>query len=232
MPDFTAAMLGAWADAPAAKSLDDAGAAWRMDLPDDDDEARRALREQSETVERDQAAISEAVVRLRAFIDDYQPDAGATKTLEPLPEATLRDHLAQAGAASKDLFDALDPIRAEFNQFVQRVREFVSDYASIETTQGGMAIARTKVSWVGDVQTLWHADITHEQGVLHRQNVHVALARRGMLMRLMVVISAGAAKIAIRLATPGTQLLALPAIFQFIKEVVAEVRQFQATSKQ
>lgn len=223
-------MLGAWAAAGAIKSLDDAGATWRIDLPSDDVKARQTLREQSEMIERDQAAIAEAVARLRAFIDDYKPDAGDAKALEPSPEAALRERLAQAGAQSKDVFDSLGDLRDEFNQFVQRVREFVSDYASIETAQAGVMIARTKVNWAGDVQTLWQVDITREQGELHRQNVRVALARRGMLMRLMVVISAGAAKIAIRLATPGTQLLALPAIFQFIKDVIAEVRQFKTAS--
>jgi hypothetical protein len=228
MADFTDDMLGAWRDAAAAKSLD-AGATWRIDLPHNMADAQHALREQNEALAQDQTAIAEAVARLRAFIDDYQPDAGAAKALEPSPEAVLREHLAQAGAQSKDLFDSLGDIRSEFNQFVQRVREFVSDFASIETTQAGVAIARTKVNWTGDVQTLWQADITRAQGDLHRQNVHVALARRGLLMRLMVVISTGAAKIVIRLATPGAQLLALPAIFQFIKDVIAEVRQFKAT---
>ncbi len=228
MSNFTDALLGTWNDAATAKSLD-AGATWRIDLPADSADARRALHDQREALAQDHAVIAEAVARLRAFIDDYRPDAGVAKAIEPLPEAALRAQLAHAGAQSKDLFESLGGFRDEFNQFVQRVREFVSDFASIETTQAGAAIARTKVSWTGDVQTLWQESITREQGDLHRQNVHVALARRGLLMRMMVVVSAGAAKIVLRLSTPGMQLLALPAIFQFIKDVMQEVRQFQKT---
>lgn len=230
MPDFTEAMQGAWAEpAPAAKSLEPIAGVWRIDLPAGLIDARNILHAQRDALERDQAAIEEAVARLKVFIDDYQPgNAGASKALEQTPEAALRDHLDQAGGAqSKDLFDASSIIRAEFDAFIQRVREIVSDFASIETAQNGTVIARTKVNWTGDVQTVWRDNISGAQAELHRLNVRVALARRGLLMRLMVVISTGAAKIAIRLATPGAQLLALPAIFQFIKDVVQQVRQMQ-----
>lgn len=228
MADFTDDMLGAWGDAAAAKSLD-AGATWRIDLPASLADAQHILRAQHDALAQDQAAMAEAVARLRAFIDDYQPAAGDMKALERSPEAALREHLARAGAQSKDLLDPFDGIRAEFNQFVQSVRDFVSDYASVETTQAGAAIAITKVRWTGDVQTAWRDGFSPAQSELHRQNMHVALARRALLMRLMVVISTGAAKIVLRLATPGAQLLALPAIFQFIKDVIAEIRQFKAT---
>lgn len=229
MSDFTEAMLGAWADAvPVAKALDAAGNIWHIDLPASQSDARLTLQQHSEALAQDQAAIEAAVERLKAFIDDYPGnDAGASKSLEATPETTLREQLESAGAQSKDLLDPLGDIRAEFDNFVQRVREFVSDFASIETAQSGVEIAKTKVGWTGDVQTLWRDGITPAQVELHRLNVRVALARRGMLMRLMVVISTSAAKIALRLATPGAQLLALPAIFQFIKDVVAEVRKMK-----
>jgi hypothetical protein len=229
MPDFTEAMWGAWADqAPATKTLDAAGNTWRVDLPASLSEARITLQQHSDALARDRAAIEAAVARLKVFIDAYpSDDAGASKALEMTPEAMLREQLERAGAQSKDLLDPLADIRAEFEQFVQRVRVFVSDFASIETAQSGTEIAKTKVNWTGDVQTLWRDGITPAQTVLHQQNVRVALARRSMLMRLMVIISTGAVKIALRLATPGAQLLALPAIFQFIKDVVAEVRQMQ-----
>jgi hypothetical protein len=229
MPDFTEAMLGAWADgSPATKSLGPADSAWRIDLPAGMSEARNVLQAQRDAFEQDQAAIEAAVARLKVFIADDPPgNAGASKGLESTPEAVLREQLVIAGAQSKDLLDPLGDIRAEFDQFIQRVRKIVSDFASIETVQGGVALARTKVSWTGDVQTLWQDNISGAQVELHRQNVRVALARRGLLMRLMVVISTSAAKIALRLATPGAQLLALPAIFLFIKDVVAEVQKMQ-----
>jgi hypothetical protein len=229
MPDFTAAMLGAWAHAsPAAKTLDAAGNTWRVDLPAGLTDAQVALQQHSEALARDGAAIEAAVARLKGFIEAYPTDdLGASKALVGSPEAALREALLRAGAQSKDLLDPLGNIRAEFEQLVQRVREFVSDYASIETAQAGVEIAKTKVSWTGDVQTLWRDGFTPAQGELHRRNVRVALARRALLMRLMVVISTGAAKIALRLATPGAQLLALPAVFQFIKDVVKEVREMQ-----
>ena len=230
MSDFTEAVLGAWAESsPAAKSLEPAASTWRVDLPPSMSGARFTMQQQFDALTRDLAAIELAVARLKAFIDDYQPgDAGISKALEPLPESTLRDHLALAGSAqSKGLLDPLGNVRDEFNQFVQRVREFVTDFASIETTQNGAAIARTKVNWTGDMQSAWQDAAARERIELHRQNVRVALARRALLMRLMVIISTGAAKIGLRLATPGAQLLALPAIFQFIRDVVAEVRQLQ-----
>jgi hypothetical protein len=58
--------------------------------------------------------------------------------------------------------------------------------------------------------------------------VQLALARRALLIRMVGVIGTGAAKIILRLATPGTQLLVLPAIWQFIRDVMAEYRRAQA----
>lgn len=230
MPEFVEDLMGAWMDeSPAAKSLQAGGNTWRVHLPASPGEAQRTLMAQAIALDQDQATLEAAVARLKRFIEDYQPgDAGAAKALEAQPEAALRAHLSLAGGAqSKDLFDTLGNARAEFDQFVQRVRAFVTDYASIETTQHGLEIALTKVSWTGDAQTLWRQDVAPAQSELHHRNVRVALARRGMLMRLMVVISTGAAKIALRMATPGAQLLALPAIFQFIRDVVQEVREMQ-----
>jgi len=58
--------------------------------------------------------------------------------------------------------------------------------------------------------------------------VQLALTRRALLIRMVGVIVTGAAKIALRLAVPGAQLLVLPAIWQFIRDVMAEYRRARA----
>ena len=199
---------------------------WHVDL------SGQGLAEQREALRRDQTQVDAAAARLDAFIDAWQPDAAPmTKSLDAAtPEDDLQLALASInGAQTKDLFDPLEQAKAEFDAFVARVRELTSNYARIDTAVDGVALASTCVGWTGDVQSAWRDDMAVEQIAQHRENVHVALARRAMVVRLMVVISTGATKIIIRLATPGAQLLVLPALWQFVRDVVMQLRETQPT---
>ena len=46
------------------------------------------------------------------------------------------------------------------------------------------------------------------------------------------VVGAGAANVAVKLGVPGGQLLAIPAVWNFVKDVLAEWRKLQAMKKQ
>ena len=60
---------------------------------------------------------------------------------------------------------------------------------------------------------------------LHLQAVHLALGSRIALLRLLIVVGTGAAKLALRLVVPGAQLLVLPAVWKFVRDVLRELRQ-------
>jgi hypothetical protein len=238
-PQFTDALFGQWRlDTPVTKSLEMAEPShlsrWQMQLPGDAHAAQAQLRQEHAQLEHDQRDLDLAIQRLAAFTDSWEPDqVAAVKSLEleleTSPENKLAAVLATAGEPqAKGLLDPLQDAREEFGRFAQRVRELISNYAQIETTAANILIARTIVGWTGDFNTALADSATFEQIQLHRQNVHLALARRAMVMRLMVVVGASAAKIILRLATPGAQLLVIPAIWQFIRDVVQEIQTMHA----
>jgi hypothetical protein len=226
-------LFGAWAEPVATKSLSEPEPTmWSLDVS-----SPEALSAQRDALFRDEANLTDAATRLSAFIDAWQPGDGESAREKSLvaqsPEDRLRDALLRTttpSAQSKDLFDPLRDAKAEFDAFIMRVRDLTSALARVETSANGSPIANTLVRWTGDVDTVWAQTTTFEQIGLHRENVHIALARRAMLMRLVVAISAGAVRIMIRLATPGAQLLVLPALWQFVQDVVAQIRAMKSES--
>ncbi|BCX03009.1 MAG: hypothetical protein KatS3mg053_0947 [Candidatus Roseilinea sp.] len=220
---------GRTAEAPAI------GAVWRWEIQSDTRAARSALQRQDEALRRDQQNIQKALRRLSDFIEAWTPGQSAQAKSLPeqpqSPEAVLAATLDRIGMPqAKGWLDPLQGAWAEFDAFVRRVRELVSHYAVIETASDGALIARTFVSWTGDFQSLWRDGTTAAQARLHERNVRIALARRALLIRLMSMIGASAARIVLRLATPGAQLLVLPALWQFIRDVIEELRRAEARS--
>jgi hypothetical protein len=60
--------------------------------------------------------------------------------------------------------------------------------------------------------------------VLHHEAVQLALGSRLALVRLLIVVGTGAATLALRLTVPGAQLLVLPAVWKFVRDVMQELR--------
>ncbi len=115
---------------------------------------------------------------------------------------------------------------------MDKVREMIANYARVETAIAGNSIGQTAVSWTGDFRTIWIPAITPADMNLHRYNVAVTLQWRLGTMRFVGVVGAGAANVAIKLGVPGGQLLALPAVWNFVKDVLAEWRKLQAIRQQ
>ncbi len=226
------ALLGAWVAGATEAQRFDAAPVWRWEAPSNPRAARQGT---LLGLARDYEHIEQAVERLSRFVDAWEPDrhprAKSLEGQERSPEDALAEALDRIGAPqAKGLFDPLQSAREELDAFIRHVRELVSHYAVIETQSDGAVIARTLVGWTGDFKSLWHNDLTPEQVRLHERNVRAALARRAALIRLMGVISVSAAKIALRLATPGAQLLVLPALWQFVRDVIEELRRAEAHS--
>ncbi len=228
--DITRELLGAWATEAAEADSPDAAPVWRWEIPAN---ARVVSSPTSldpiGALARDQTCIEQASERLSRFVEAWASEQPAQpKSLEE-HAASPEDALARTlqgiqSPQAKGLLDPLQSVREEFEAFVGRVRELVSHYAVIETSVGGVVVARTLVGWTGDFQSFLRQDATAEQARLHHRNVRAALARRAALIRLLGVISANAAKIVLRLATPGAQLLVLPALWQFVRDVIAELQ--------
>jgi hypothetical protein len=120
----------------------------------------------------------------------------------------------------------------DWRQFLEQVREMIANYARVETEIAGTPIGQTAVSWTGDFRTIWIPAISAADMQLHHHNLAVTLQWRLGTLRFVGVVGAGAANIAVKLGVPGGQLLALPAVWNFVKDVLKEWRKLQAIKKQ
>jgi hypothetical protein len=120
----------------------------------------------------------------------------------------------------------------QWRQFLEQVREMIANYARVETEIAGNPIGQTAVSWTGDFRTIWTPAVTAADMNLHRRNVDVTLQWRLGTLRFVGVVGAGAANVAIKVGVPGGQLLALPAVWNFVKDVLKEWRKLQALKQQ
>jgi hypothetical protein len=117
---------------------------------------------------------------------------------------------------------------SQWHQFLEQVREMIANYARVETQIGGMPIGRTAVGWTGDFRTFWTPHVTAANMLVHRHAVDITLQWRLGTLRMVGVVGAGAANVAVKLGVPGGQLLAIPAVWNFVKDVLAEWRKLQA----
>jgi len=214
-------------ESPAVQAL------WRVELPDDHEAAMDALDIHAFTLYLDRDGILESAERLYHFVDTWvfnQPTeaqerietAGSPEYL--LAEAMDSLRSAQVRGIARDIPDIIE----EFQAFLGRVHAFLSNYAVIETASNGTLLARTFVGWSGDFTSWCRTDLTADQAIQHMYNTRVAIQRRRLLIQLLSIIIAGAADIGMRLGTPGGVLLALPAIWRFIRIVSDEYRRAQA----
>jgi len=114
--------------------------------------------------------------------------------------------------------------------FVERVKQMVSQYARIETAIAGSAIGLTRVGWTGDFETRWLAGVPALSREAHRQTVNLALASRIALIRVVSVVTTGAAGLILKSVAlpPGGQVLLIPAARRFILDVMATLREWDA----
>ena len=111
--------------------------------------------------------------------------------------------------------------------FIDQVRLSLAYYARVETLAGGEPIGRTSVGWLGDVQTIWSARADRERAALHQRALALALATRAAWSQLVLHIGVGAARLSTLLAVPGGAFLAIPAAWQFLRQLLADLRQIQ-----
>ena len=102
----------------------------------------------------------------------------------------------------------------------------LAHYAAVETAVQGRLLGRTTVSWMGDMNTVWHAGLDPTSAVLHQRTLALALASRDTWMRMVVVVARGAIALSVLLTTPGGAILALPAAWKFVHQVLSELEKY------
>lgn len=212
---------------------------WKADLPADAAQAHAALDAAQEAVRQGDAALEIAEVRVEGLVRQRRGPQAFDVSFAPEPLAAPEQELLgllQEAQYGRTAVSFGEPAREgegweqavkEFQAFSERVQRTLTQYAWVETHQEGQLLVRTTVNWIGDMETAWQEALNPDQLGLHRRTLKVALSSRTSMLRSMIVVAAGASKIAVLLTTPGGAILALPATWKFIRQIHAEIGSHQ-----
>ena len=213
---------------------------WQVELPADASQAWHILGQQRALLNGAERALPWAEGRLEAIAReapppsaDLPPNYAATMSVRLRPERELGAWLlAECGVEEYgqlgDLRDGLLGDAREASAFIEQLRRSLRPSATIQTAAGGRPLGHTRVAWLGDVHTLWWRDVNLEEAALHRQTLALALASRQAWMRLALMVTSGAARLAALLSSP----FAIPASYRFITQMLVEFRLFSQALQQ
>jgi hypothetical protein len=205
-----------------------AGPIWRVELPASLEGAQQILESRMHALKRARGDLLTATEELDRLSVGRGVSFGTSEELAAQKAALLEtvDELRRPvsfGILPKRIKDP-ESYR-QWQAFVEQVRQVIAHYAQIETALAGSTVGLTTVGWTGDCATTWAPDITVDTMQTHVMSVRLTLESRVALMRVVSVVATGAAGLAVKAAIPGGQLLLLPAIWKFVRDVLAELRQ-------
>ena len=96
-------------------------------------------------------------------------------------------------------FGLLDDVGGKWTQATQKLQEFMDklgkslrNYAWVETTDEKKLLARTVVSWTGDLKTTWWVRPDRKNEQMHTRTIKLAFATCATILRTFAVITASA----------------------------------------
>ena len=199
----------------------------RIPLPASPGEAQAFLSAQAQAVALTHQYLDRAAQELALFGLPEQVSFSATDEL-----------LTQKNALSTTIGELCSPVsytikfksdleeqeaRQGWLDLVEQVRQAVTRYARVRTELGSVPIGLTTVSWQGDFQTTWTSGLELDERQVHLNAVHVALSSRIEMVRMVSVVAVGVANILLKVAVPGGQLMLLPAVFKFVRDVMQQL---------
>ena len=204
-----------------------------VQLPADEDAALAQLTMLRSTMRRGRVQLNQAEHQIVNLRRGFQP-AKVRGVSFSVPE------LAPSEASLYTTLDTLDfavpeelgPVRQKqagdlqnWRKFVAQVQSKISNPIQVSTQMGANLIGYTAMDWSGDSTTIWRPNVSARVMTLHRQTVDLVLAKISARLRLVVVVSTEASKLALKLTGPlGTQLLVIPAVWHFVREVLETLR--------
>ncbi len=231
-------LFGIWeaAPAPEAVSFDAAAPAvptWRVALPASPDEAQALLEARIREMTHSTQDLAQAQTRL-AHVDLSAALVSFAVPGAMTQEDRLREALGAARAAGEMSFAAEAPElaaeRRSWQDHLAQVQDMLAHAAYVETEIAEALIGRTAVSWDGDFRTTWQAGASAESMRLHQQSLHLAMVWRMALIRLAMVVGRGAVRLAASAGISG--VLALPAAWRFVQDVLDELRRLRAVQRE
>lgn len=224
---------------------------YRIQLPANFADAESAFREQEARLDASAKALDEVPARLDGLVTRTQDSAAAGEQVhfsigeesapEDAPEADLLALLGEAdtagtaktsdqvsfGFVDETISPALEKAREQFDALLEQVNREVMHFAWVETAIPGQTLAKTTIDWSGDAETAWASGITPEQISLHNRTIHFATRSRALKIQMVFTIAGGAGKLSALMATPGGAVLAMPVVYKYVREILAQVRQLQ-----
>ncbi len=214
---------------------------WQLDLPRDPAAARAQLSDREAQLAASHQALDAMPDRFEALV--RQARAQGTVSFAAQPDEQLLERpeaealrllgLAEQGATGvsfglgEDVRGDWQQASAQFQALTAQMSQLLFNLAWVETRREGQLLAQTVVGWTGDLNTAWGAAAGAETRALHRRSLALALAARLAWVRLFVVTTQGAARLAVLLSTPGGAVLALPAAWTFVNRVLADLSQYR-----
>ncbi len=219
---------------------------WSVNLSGDLRQAAADLDDGLARVDASRDALAAARTRLDSLVAKPPSTTGVSFAVAaaepdlPAPEQELLKQLATIKgeeAVSYGLFglpsrDDLSAAEAQFKAVMARIMQSLLYYAFVETRIEGRLMGRTSISWSADAKTLWQLGGRSEVFALHQRSLQLAVASRNSMLRMFMLTAQAAVKLSALLATPGGQLLALPAAWKFINQVLAEIGQYRELQRQ
>jgi hypothetical protein len=205
---------------------------WHADLPRKQGVTGNKLAANDRLIHQANLALPLAEQRLK----EISLPGGAENQPLPPAERKLQEQLEQisalsgsqvrAGAQSYALFGAdfqaiIDDAKGAL-QFFTHLNLALAPSSRVETTIAGKGIGWTNLSWAGDFETCLQHNISQQQADAHFRLVSQALASRQTVVRIGMMAVAGAASLS---AGALTGPLAVIAVCNFVKEIIAEIQQ-------
>jgi len=227
-----------------------AASLWQMDLSADPGVAAEQLARTERQLLATQNALAVVPIRLERFVNNiatsqnqpasFSSPAGGVEgdaSLSPAEEELLRWlETTDPGQVSFGLgalhVEDITQAGQQFRQMVENLTNSLVHLAWVETKLAGRLLARTIVGWTGDTETIWGIDTPPSDQLLHQRSLKLALASRITMLRLFIVVTQGAAKLSALIATPGGALLAMPAAWKFITNLLAELEKYQELTQE
>ena len=249
--------LGLWQVPPAPESREDfsiPGASpakavppadlnyFQAELPIGVIQARQALSTQDLHLRRSKWGISDADRRLIQFVghDGLPLEAsfalpGAAAQDQIRPELELQRWLD--ATAPSESFAVLPSLPAGWKAaaegaaaFYDKARQLLTIGDLIESKQGGQRIGLTVISLSGDFTTIFGESGRRSVATLHQQVLSQAISTRAAWLTLATSIIGGAARLAFLF--PTAPWLAIPAAYQFFRQVLQQVQNWPASQPQ
>lgn len=215
---------------------------FQMNLPAEPGQADQQLQAAEVALAQADTALEAVPDRLDSLVGQAQSgllgpasfSAGGEGGLGPAEAELLASLGTLPGGPVVESYGLLDKLpdmkesQREFLEAFERLQQLLTHLAWVETRLDGSLLARTIVDWSGDLGTVWNNDVGEAQLHLHQRSLAVALASRVALLRLLSTVLMATAKIAVLLSTPGAQLLALPAAWRYVTQILKEYEAYRA----